>query len=296
MRIGGYMNKTAEARALTLMAAFLWGTSFVAIKWGLQYLSPAVFVAYRFLVASGILILLYPLFKRTFSFSMRILLNKRLIMFLGFTNAVAYFLQFIGMQWTTAAKASILVNTTAIFVAIISHFVLDEKLTLVRSAGVLAAFVGVIILVSNGDLSILLSGRIIGDVLCILAGFVWSIYMVASKSVLKDSNVDATAVSFLMLIYTAIFLTPIFMFEHTVPDLRGWIAILYTAAACTVAPFFLWYLSLKVIRVSSSAVYLLMEVVVAAVLAQVLLGEYLSLPVIFGGVLIVLGSWLVEKQ
>ena len=113
-----------KALLLTVLAGFLWGTSFPAIKIGLQYMDAYTFVFLRFFVAS-LIMLSVLLLTKNFSFKFD---KKRLILFLGVINGVAYLLQYIGMVFTTAAKSSLFVNLSAVWVAVISPLALKEHL------------------------------------------------------------------------------------------------------------------------------------------------------------------------
>lgn len=80
MRI--YMSAGIKKKAVlfTVLAGFLWDTSFPAIKVGLQYMDAYTFVFLRFLIAS-LIMLAVMLLKRNFRFN-----KKRLILSLGIVN------------------------------------------------------------------------------------------------------------------------------------------------------------------------------------------------------------------
>ena len=67
-RLTGLVDNKKKAVLLTVLAGFLWGTSFPAIKIGLQYMDAYTFVFLRFLTAS-LVMLAIMLFKQGFSFN-----------------------------------------------------------------------------------------------------------------------------------------------------------------------------------------------------------------------------------
>jgi len=101
----------------------LWGTSFSAIKIGLEYVDAYTFVFLRFLLASIIMLFLL-LIRRNFGFEFA---KRRVAWFLGIANGVAYLFQYVGMNSTSASKSSLLVNLSAIWVAILSWLILKER-------------------------------------------------------------------------------------------------------------------------------------------------------------------------
>ena len=88
-----------RARALTILAGVLWGTSFPMIKIGLDFVDPYMFVFLRMFLAS-VLIVLISFVTNNLSFS---LAKERLVWYLGLLNGFAYLIQYIGMSTTTAS-------------------------------------------------------------------------------------------------------------------------------------------------------------------------------------------------
>ena len=86
-----------QAVLLTIIASSLWGTSFPAIKIGLQFMDAYTFVFLRFSFALLLMVGVF-LFTKNFALNFN---KKRLILFLGITNGAAYLLQYMGMYHTS---------------------------------------------------------------------------------------------------------------------------------------------------------------------------------------------------
>jgi drug/metabolite transporter (DMT)-like permease len=123
MRESSGREKRKKAIILTGIAGVLWGTSFPAIQLGLNYVDPYTFVFLRFFLAS-IIMFFIVLVKSGYRLEFG---KNRLIWFLGIANGVAYLLQYVGMESTSASKSSLLVNLSAIWVAILSSLILKER-------------------------------------------------------------------------------------------------------------------------------------------------------------------------
>jgi len=117
------LSKKSKAVFFTLLAGALWGTSFPIIKIGLETIDPFTFVFWRFLVSSVTMVAVMLILHK-FSFKVT---NKKLIVFLGIANAVGYLFQYVGMPYTTAAKAALFINLSAIWVALLSPKLLGES-------------------------------------------------------------------------------------------------------------------------------------------------------------------------
>ena len=77
-----------------------------------------------------------------------------------------YLLQYVGMPYTTAAKAALFINLSAMWVAILSPKLLGENISSKKIAGVLFGLVGIVFVSTNLDFSTL-SSRSIGRLTCL---------------------------------------------------------------------------------------------------------------------------------
>lgn len=281
-----------KALLLTIAAGFMWGTSFPAIKIGLQYIDAYTFVFLRFLVASLIMLSILLLTKN-FSFKFD---KKRQILFLGVINGVAYLLQYIGMVFTTASKSSLFVNLSVVWVALISPLVLKEHLGSKKTLGVIISLLGVVLMTTNLDLSYLSQGAIVADLLVILSGVLWAFFIVYNKPLLKHST-NLIKLLTCLLIFTLIPLLPTAAFSASTLGslpLDAWIAIFYTAIFCWVIPYYLWAKGLRYISAVTSSVVLLTEIIVAVAVATLVLGEVLTVISGVGALFIIIAILLVS--
>ena len=277
---------------MTLMAAFIWGTSFVVIRWGLLFISPMKFVFLRFLIAFITFILLSK-----FYFNERNLckiLFDRLILIAGIFNALGYIFQFLGQAYTYATNASLLVNLSGVFVAIIAHFLLNEKLTMFRAGAISLAFIGTIMLITELSPTTLFQRTFIGDLICLLSGLSWAFYIVLSKKVAykKINEISLLAVWFF---YVVTFSAPFALLEKTSNiSFQAFIAVLYTSIFCTAIAFLLWFKGLKILEAVTSSVYFLIEIIISAIFEAIIFGLYFSTIKIVGAILICLGIILID--
>lgn len=164
------MDIKKKAVLLTVLVGFMWGTSFPAIKIGLQYMDAYTFVILRFLVAS-LTMLAIMLLTRNFSLSFN---KKRLILSLGLVNGAAYLLQYVGMVNASAAASSLYVNLTVIWVALLSPVTLKERIGGKKMVGVLVSLIGIMLMTTNLDFASLATATTLSGFLIIGAGFLWA--------------------------------------------------------------------------------------------------------------------------
>jgi drug/metabolite transporter (DMT)-like permease len=75
---------------------------------------------------------------------------------------------------------------------------------------------------------------------------------------------------------------------------QAWLAIIYTAVACWIIPYYLWLEGLKHISASTSTILLLTEILVATAISFFLLNEIFTIVTIFGALLIIVAIVLVS--
>ena len=278
------------AQALTLLAAFFWGTSFVAIELGLEFINPFWFAQLRFMIASlGSLVVVLALKKRIGND----MLFSSWLWGLGLFNALGYLTQFFAQTLTNATKTALLVNINLITVAILSTVLLQERFTKVKVFAVGLSILGVFLLTTNGDPSRLLRGEFIGDMFALTAGFFWAIYIVLNKKVLFRPKVDVISLNACVMLSTTVILIPFTValggLGPGVLDIgyEGTWIILYISIFCNILPFIIWMYALRYLSATASTLLLLTEVLVAAILAMIVLGEMLTAFGILGGALIV---------
>lgn len=266
--------------APTLAAAVLWGTSFPVNRAGLEALDAPTFAAVRFglagLAAAGFAWVLREaafapyLAPRTWAF--------------GALNALAFSLQYEGQARTTAGKSALLVNVSVVFVGILSYVLYRERFSGRKVAAVGLGLAGAFLVATEGDLAALRGGEAVGDLLVLLAGLSWSVYLVLNKDAVSSGRgiMNLTAA---LLSATAVLLVPRMLVAGDPAGLlvpHAWIAPAYTGVACSALAFYAWSRGLVALTPTVSAVTLLFEVVVALALSVAFLHEAFTLPMAVG--------------
>ena len=135
-----------------------------------------------------------------------------------------------------------------------------------------------------------------GDLLVVSCGVLWAFFMVYNKP-LATANKNLFQSMTWILLFTLIPLLPPAVFSggavFSLP-LEAWLTIFYTAIFCWVLPYYLWLKGLKHISATTSAVVLLIEIIVAMLIATFALGEVLTLISGIGALFIILAILLVS--
>jgi drug/metabolite transporter (DMT)-like permease len=286
------MDNKKKAVLLTALAGSLWGTSFPAIKIGLQYMDTYTFVFLRFLAAS-LTMLFVLLITKNFSLNFS---KKRLLLFLGAINGVAYLMQYAGMVYATASESSLFVNLSSVWVALLSPIALKERLGGKKVIGVMVSLLGVLLMTTNLDFASLGTGDIMGDFLVIGAGILWAVFIVYNKPLVGGSRNLVQSMTWLLLftMLPLLFTVPFSAEHYNSLPWEAWAAVLYTAVLCWVVPYYLWLKGLKFISPVTSAIVLLTEIIIAVTISTIALGEVFSIVSGIGAIFIIIAILLVS--
>ena len=282
-----------------LFAVIVWGASFIATKVTLVEISPITIVWLRF--AMGVIILgITVVLRRQFA-----LPNKNewgyfaLLGFLGIT--FHQWLQSNGLITSEASTTAWIVATTPVFMALLGWLVLKEGLDWVKISGILLAFIGVLVVVSDGNLALISIGKFgaPGDVLILISAVNWAIFSTLSRRGLK--SYPASLMMFYVMSLGWVFTTLLFIPTEGLAEiprltLNGWIGVLFLGIFCSGLAYIAWYDALQVLSAAQTGVFLYIEPLVAVVVAAIVLAEPITWGSLLGGAVILMGVWLVNRE
>lgn len=294
---------TDKSRVLPILeavsAVVIWGGTFIATKIALGEVSPATIVWLRFgmgVVVMGAAVAL----RRQFAFPAG---NEwpHLIL-LGFIGVAFHqWLQATGLQTAQATTTAWIVSTTPVFIALLGWSILGEKMGWLRVGGILLAAFGVLLMISKGDPGALFNGQAgtIGDLLILISAVNWAVYTILSRREL-GRHPAARMMFFVMTIGWLFVNIWIFGFgpgtrEIGLLDIKGWAAVLMLGIFGSGLAYIAYHDALQVLPASQLGVFLNIEPLVTTLLAAPLLGESITALVLFGGGMIIIGIYLVNR-
>jgi len=185
------MRTALDLRAVVILVVLCgsWGLNQVAIKITLWGMPPATQMGARSSVAA-LLVLVWCLIRRRSLFHADGSLTPGLAA--GLLFGLEFLSIFWGLQYTTAARAVIFIYLAPFVVAIGGHFWLAEPLERGKLLGLVCAFAGVVLALSD-QLSMPSRDTLFGDVLCIVAAVLWGATTILIKgSVLREVPAEKT--------------------------------------------------------------------------------------------------------
>lgn len=179
-------TKTLKSDSLLLLAAFIWGTTFVAQKYGMEHLGPMTYNALRFAVGSLTLLPIILVFRRGGRAETPSRGNRRLLLWGGLLAGLALFggasMQQMGLMYTTAGKASFITCLYIVLVPIAGLF-LGHRCGPAVWAGTVLAVAGLYLLSVRESFTI---GK--GDLLVLIGALFWTVHVLLIDYLAKRAN------------------------------------------------------------------------------------------------------------
>ncbi|MBI5730164.1 MAG: DMT family transporter [Ignavibacteriales bacterium] len=279
-----------------LFAVIVWGLSFIATKNALVEVKPEVIVFIRQIL--GILFLAAVLLKRKRKFSINIREQKWIFILAGIA-CFHLWIQVTGLQWTTASHTGWIIGITPVFMVILGIIFFKEKISLLQTLGIIVAFLGLVILVSKGDLTSLDFIKNKGDVLIISSSVTWSIYSMVNKKV--TFTLSPVLTTFYLFLIVAVIIAPFTINQNNISDvfrlsISGWGSILFLGIFCSGIAYTLWAQALNEMSASRVGAFLYVEPFVTFFGAWLLLNEQITLITLISGLIIIGGVVLVNRR
>ena len=277
------MKESKIFSSITLMAiAAIWGSAFLSMKGTLERLDVNSFLAWRFTIATLLLIAIRPSVLKKIDLPF---LKKGVI--LGLFLSSGYIFQSFGLTLTTVSNTGFITGLYVVLTPIVAAVILRKNITLVEWFAVLVATVGLALLSFNG----FKFG--IGEFLVLVSALLFAFHIVGLGEWSK--GLDTYALTVLQL-GTCALVTFIASFKSgfkVPPDSGVWWSIIYTAIFATALAFIVQTWAQSFIAPSTVAVILAAEVVFAAAFGIWLLDEPVTLRIALGGFLVIASMYLI---
>jgi drug/metabolite transporter (DMT)-like permease len=286
---------TAAAMAILVVLCAIWGVNQVAIKIGNEGVSPAWQAALRS-AGAALLILIWARARGLALFERDGTLAAGLVA--GALFAIEFALLFWAMEFTTAARAVVLLYTAPFTVAIGAHFFLPgDPLTRDKSLGLAACFAGVAVLFGD-SLGLPDRAALAGDAMALLAGAFWGATTVVIKATkLAQASAEKTTfyqlgVSALILPVVALALGERGIFDPT-PLVLG--SLVFQIVVVVFVSYTVWFWLVRAYRASSLAAFSFLTPVFGVIAAHLLLDEPVTWTLVAALTLVGFGIWLVNR-
>lgn len=280
-----------------IIAAFLWGGSFVGTKIALYQIKPMTLIFLRYVIGSVIVLI-----ASKFTFRQKIDKKdlKWLILLCIFEPGLYFLFETYGIKETDPTIAALIIALIPVFVLLIAAAFRIESITIAKIMGILLSISGVTIisLFENGsENSVQSTTR--GIILVLMATITASSFTVLLSRLARKYS-SFTLASF-QIIFTVIFYFPLAIYENYPSfqfdwDSRSIFATLYLGIFPTFFAYLFYAKGLSKIESSVASLFTNLIPIFTAIISAFLLGTSPTIYTLFGGVLIIGGVSLVTRK
>jgi drug/metabolite transporter (DMT)-like permease len=279
-----------------LFVAFLWATSYVLIKIGLQTIPPLTFAGLRYTIAFACLlcVLLFSKAKE----EVRVLPGRawaRLIvlglLFYAGTQGASY----VALAQLPAVTVNLLWSFSTVAVALLGIVWLSEKPTLFQWGGTFLALIGASLYFFP---AVLPKTQIYGVIVALAGITVQAISVILGRDINRSRKYHPLVVTVISMGAGAIVLLVTGLFVEDFPsiDLQGWVIIAWLAFVNTAFAFTLMNHTLRTLTALESSIINSTMLIWIPIFAVVFLGESITISEIIGLVLASIGTLIVQMR
>ncbi len=319
-------SRRSAGHLAALFTIIIWGTTFISTKVLLTDFRPVEILFFRFVMGFAALFLVCP--HRLKTVSRR---QEMTFVLAGLCGICLYYLlENIALTYTMASNVGVIISVAPFFTAILSHLFLksEGKLRANFFIGFVVAMAGVALIGFNGSK---LELNPMGDILAVLAAFVWACYSILTRKI-SSFGYPVILTTRRTFFYGILFMVPaLFLFDFRVQrarwaylyghlataarthsfaacseivcreiglerfaDMTYLLNILYLGLGASALCFVTWNLAVKALGAVKTSVYIYMVPVITVVTSVLVLKEPVTWVSAVGTALAVAGLFLSE--
>jgi drug/metabolite transporter (DMT)-like permease len=279
-----------------LLVTFLWSTSWVLIKIGLQDIPALTFAGLRYFLA---FLCLLPFVLRSGQLSTLRGLSLagwgRLVLLGVLLIAITQGAQYVGLSYLPSVTVSLLFNLTILLAVYLGMILLAERPGILQWMGLLACLIGVLIYFYPVSLP---SGQVFGMAIVLVGVITNALSSVLGRAINRAKDLHPLAVTCVSIGVGGALLLLSGVLVQGFPnlELRHWLIIAWLAVVNTAFAFTMWNQTLRTLTVIESNIINNTMLIQIAILAWLFLGETLTPREVIGMLLVAVGAVIVQLR
>lgn len=283
-----------RAVAQALLVTFLWSTSWVLIKFGLEDIPALTFAGLRYTLA---FVILLPFTLRPRHLATLSTLSRRTwlqLVALGLLfYAVTQGSQFVGLYYLPAITVNLLLTFTSVVVVLLGIVLLNERPTGAQWLGTGLYLVGALIYFYP---AVIPAGQVVGFIVVLVGVLANALSAVLGRSINRSQALAPAVVTVISMGIGALTLLVAGLAIQGLPrlDLSGWLIVLWLAVVNSAFAFTLWNQTLRTLTAMESSLINNTMMIQIPILAWLFLGEQPGGWQLVGMVLAAAGVFIVQ--
>lgn len=283
-----------KAILLALLVTFIWSTSWIFIKIGLEEIPPLTFAGLRYTLAFLVLIPFALRKNERTTYQQLTAKDWRKLILLGVVYyAMAQGGQFVALAFLPSITVSLILNMSVLFTAVFSIFTLREIPTWIQWVGVVMNVVGIFIFFFPDGFQ---NGALWGFIAAAVSLLANVFGAVLGRNMNKGGKMRPIPLTVISMGMGALLMLTSGAITQGIPviSIKSWGIIVLLAVVNTALSFTVWNYTLQTLTAVESAIINSTMLIQVSLLSWVFLGERVNLQEGMGLVLVALGSYVVQ--
>lgn len=279
-----------------LFTILVWGTTFISTKVLLTAFQPVEILFFRFVLGLAALLAAYPHPLKGTTAKQELIFAAA-----GLCGVCLYYLlENVALTYTMASNVGVIISVAPCFTALLSRLFLqqEEKLGVRFFAGFGVAMAGIVLISLNGSA---LQLNPVGDLLALLAAFLWACYSILTKKI-AGFGFRTILTTRRVFCYGILFMVPsLFLFGFRL-DLGRFanpaylLNILFLGLGASALCFVTWNAAVKLLGAIKTSVYIYLVPVITVAASVLILQEPFTWMTAAGTALTLAGLLLSESK
>lgn len=275
-----------------LLAVVIWAGNAIVNKLSFGIIAPEAIAFYRWFFAMLVLtpFMLKPVWKNRRTI---IPLLPKLASLAALGMVLNQSLAYFAAATTTATNMALINSLVPMVSLFLAVPLLKQKLTPLVFGGTLISLLGLVFMLSHGDMANLAIGVTEGDLLLLVSAFVYALYGVLLKR--WQLPISTWESVYIQGIIAVLMLTPLLLSAPSVAiSSQAAPLILYAALGASLIAPWAWINGIGKLGAERTSVFFNLMPILAAILAAMILDETLAIYHYLGGSMVIMGVMLVQ--
>ena len=285
------MSSTLKGHLQALVTIAIWSSTFIISKLLLGQMTPLQILFSRFLIAIVFLSVIHPKFKKPAS-----ILEELLFLVIGAALAGYFVFENSALQRTYSSNVSLIVATIPFLTGIMSMVFYKTRFFNLKSiAGLIAAYLGVLVIIING--SRFEGVEPVGDLLALGAALMFAIYSILMQKTGTGYTLIQLTRKVFVYGFIVLALTLLISGQPIVPaglTGQGIASVFYLGIVASSLAFILWNHAIKAIGPVKTNQYIYLIPVMTTAVSAIVLKEQITWMTLVGAAMILFGLYLSE--
>lgn len=295
-------GRLSDSRVYMLMvlATFFWSGAFIAGKLSLSQFSPFTLTFLRFFIALPFIFAI--LYKRQPECLKPARHQWLPLILLGTVGTFGYHvLFFFALKHTTAINSSLIGSTNPMVTTLLAVWFFREKITPIRLAGIILSFLGVVLVISKGNLETLSALSFNpGDMMMLIAVLCMAVYALLSRRFMDKYGISPLIVTAYTFLICSVISLPFVIWENPLKaaghyTLGGWLSVLYMAVFSSVLGYLFQLIAIGHMGASKTAIFFNLVPAFTIFQSVLFLKESIDLLKLVSAAIIISGVYLTTR-